>query len=108
MARAPSSRASTVSATTKVARKLSEDEINILKSQLEAWKNKRNRPAVYREVHKEAKKLDCIRNMSRDEWDIRKEVSPIIIFHVFQLRSRDRHTKTGYTTMAEERPPRGS
>ncbi|KAF9230858.1 hypothetical protein BU15DRAFT_83097 [Melanogaster broomeanus] len=148
MARAPSSRASTVSATTKVARKLSEDEINILKSQLEAWKNKRNRchtprvlviledfapyppilpslnqkyqyhpeqpdtgrsttrdshrPAVYREVHKEAKKLDSIGNMSRDEWDIRKQAYKNWLYNHGRRKASKRLVKYGKTYTARD------
>ncbi|KIK77324.1 hypothetical protein PAXRUDRAFT_17590 [Paxillus rubicundulus Ve08.2h10] len=56
MARGPSSKAGSVSAAANTAQKLSE-EINILKSHLEAWKDKRSRPGVYREVYKEAKKF---------------------------------------------------
>ncbi|KAF9230415.1 hypothetical protein BU15DRAFT_83657 [Melanogaster broomeanus] len=102
MARAPSSRASTVSATTKVARKLSEDEINILKSQLEAWMNKRNWPAVYREVHKEVKKLDSIGNMSRDEWDIRKQAYKNWLYNHGQRKATKRLVKYGKTYTARD------
>ncbi|KIK72461.1 hypothetical protein PAXRUDRAFT_21960 [Paxillus rubicundulus Ve08.2h10] len=60
MARGPFSRTGSVSAAANTAQKLSEEEIDILKSYLEAWKDKKVRPEVYREVHKEAKKLDLV------------------------------------------------
>ncbi|KIK72714.1 hypothetical protein PAXRUDRAFT_21666 [Paxillus rubicundulus Ve08.2h10] len=73
MARRPSSRTGSISAAANTAQKLSEEEINILKSRLEACKDKRGRPGVYREVYKEAKKLDVVGEMDRGEWDTRKE-----------------------------------
>ncbi|KIK73094.1 hypothetical protein PAXRUDRAFT_21237 [Paxillus rubicundulus Ve08.2h10] len=73
MARGPSSRTGSVSAAANTAQKLSEKEINILKSHLKAWKDRRSRPGVYREVYKEAKKLDVVGEMNRGEWDTRKE-----------------------------------
>ncbi|KIK72538.1 hypothetical protein PAXRUDRAFT_21872 [Paxillus rubicundulus Ve08.2h10] len=73
MARGPSSRTCIVSAAANTARKLSEEEINILKSHLDAWKDKRSRPGVYREVYKEAKKLYVVGETNRGEWDTRKE-----------------------------------
>ncbi|KIK76620.1 hypothetical protein PAXRUDRAFT_18070 [Paxillus rubicundulus Ve08.2h10] len=73
MARGPSSRTGSVSAAVKMAQKLSEEEIDILKSHLEAWKDKRSRPGVYREVQKEANKLDLVGEMNKQEWVIWKE-----------------------------------
>ncbi|KIK79784.1 hypothetical protein PAXRUDRAFT_16139 [Paxillus rubicundulus Ve08.2h10] len=73
MARGPSSRTGSVSAAANTAQKLSKEEIDILKSHLEAWKDKTSRPGVYREVYKEAKKLDLVGTMNREEWDIQKE-----------------------------------
>ncbi|KIK97478.1 hypothetical protein PAXRUDRAFT_10165 [Paxillus rubicundulus Ve08.2h10] len=73
MARGPSSRTGSVSAVARTAQRLSEEGIDILKSHLEAWKDKRSRPGVYREVHKEAKKLNLGGEMNREEWDTQKE-----------------------------------
>ncbi|KIK73819.1 hypothetical protein PAXRUDRAFT_20471 [Paxillus rubicundulus Ve08.2h10] len=74
MARGLSSRTGSLSAAANAARKLCEEEINILKSHLEAWKDKRIRPGVYREVYKEENKLDVVGEMNRGEWDTRKEL----------------------------------